>query len=315
MMLRSSPPVSDALHPGRPPALRVGAPQVRVSSGLVSALALSALGLSMLPATLSAQSPQQILQRALDAHEARLASVDDLTIRQEVLGFPSVVFMEKEMVDGRPVLRSRSVDAAGIPGGMDPGDLTGELWSDPVGMFGEALDRWSMEGSGSVDGRATWNLVLTDFEGLEWDATIPGEDAPFAPGSIRLELEQDRYIPLRMSLEGAVVDGGESRPVSVDVHFSDYRTVNGYLHPFLSILEVDLAQAGLSAEEVAQARAGLDELRRQLESIPEAQRAMMEQMMGDQIRMLENALSGERIQIELRVLDLQVNAGPPAELR
>ena len=310
-MPRSSAPSSGTARPHR----LTGVVRLRKQSAFGPALALAALGAIALPTLLSAQSPEQILQQALDAHEARLAGITDLTIRQEVLGFPSVVFMEKEMVDGRPVLRSRSVDAPGIPGGVDPGDVTGELWSDPVGMFGAALDRWSLEGAGSVEGRATWNLVLTDFEGLEWDATIPGEDAPFAPRSIRLELEQDRHIPLRMSLEGAVVDGGESRPVSVDVRLSDYRTVNGYLHPFLSVLEVDLAQAGLSEQEVAQARAGLEELRRQLETMPEAQRAMMEQMMGDQIRMLENALSGERIQIELRVLDLQVNAGPPAELR
>jgi len=278
-------------------------------------LGLAFLGVAAIPAALAGQAPGDILQRALAAHETRLSGVDDLTIRQEVLGFPSVIFMEKEMVDGRPVLRSRSVDAAGIPGGMDPGDMTGELWSDPVGLFGDALDRWTLEGTGSAEGRPTWQLSLTDFEGLSWDATIPGEDAPFHPRSIWLELEQDRHIPLHMALEGEVVDGTERRPVSVEVRFSDYQEVNGYLHPFLSVLEVDLAQAGLSAEEVAQARAGLDELRRQMESIPEAQRAMMEQMMGDQIRMLENALSGERIQLELRVLDLQVNTGPPGELR
>ncbi|TVR62941.1 MAG: hypothetical protein EA422_10235 [Gemmatimonadales bacterium] len=273
------------------------------------------LGVVAVPGAVAAQAPSDILERALAAHEARLSGVDDLTIRQEVLGFPSVVFMEKEMVDGRPVLRSRSVDAAGIPGGMDPGDVTGELWSDPAGLFGDALERWTLDGSGSVEGRATWQMSLTDFEGLTWDATLPGDDTPFHPRSIRLELEQDRHIPLHMWLEGEVVDGGERRPVAVEARFSDYREVNGYLHPFLSVLEVDLAQAGLSADEVAQARAGLDELRRQLEVMPEAQRAMMEQMMGDQIRMLEGALSGERIQIELKVLDLQVNAGPPGEMR
>jgi small-conductance mechanosensitive channel len=64
-------------------------------------------------------------------------------------------------------------------------------------------------------------------------------------------------------------------------------------------------------EKFPQARAALDELLRQLESMPEAQREMMKQMMGEQMQMMERVAAGGAMELEIRVTELQVNAGPP----
>lgn len=267
------------------------------------------------PQPVAAQSADEILSRAMEAHEERLAGVDDILLRQEILGFSTVTYMVKEMVDGRPVLRTRSsLDGDVQVGGdeLDPGELAGEIWADPWGMYHEGMDRWQVDGQGTVNGQSTWQLSLEDFDGMDWRASIPGEDAPFHPTRLAMELDQDRLVPLTMQVQGEVAEGQEVRPVSVQIRFSDYREVEGYLHPFRIAMELDMASVGMSPQEAEQARAGMDQLREQLEQIPEAQRQMMEEMLGDQLRALEGMLAGEGFEVEIRVTELQVNSGPPA---
>lgn len=264
------------------------------------------------PSPVTAQSAGEILTRAMEAHEVRLAGIDDLVIEQEIMGFSATTYMVKEDVDGRPVLRTRST--TGIPTGageMDPGDVAGEIWADPWGVYKDGIERWTMEGEGSVDGSPTWRLGLTDFEGLDWNATVPGQDAPFEPRRLLVEVEKERLIPLELEVEGEVMDGGELRPLALQMRFTDYREVEGYLHPFLMTMELDMAAAGVSADDAARARNGLEELQRQLEEMPDSQRQMVEQMMGEQLRAFEGMLAGEGLQVELRVTDLRVNGGPP----
>jgi hypothetical protein len=275
--------------------------------GVLPVLALGALFAHAEP--LEGQTAEQILAQAMALHEQRLAGVQNVTIRQDVMGFSTTTYMVKEMVDGRPVLRPQVVDAAGAA--MDPTEDLAEFWSDLGMLYDEMAHRWTLEGESSVGDRATWRLTLTDFEGLDWVDTPPGQDDPFEPRRMVIELDVNELVPLAMVMEGAVVDAGEARPVTMSMRFEDYRTVDGFVHPFRVVTEMDLAQAGLSPEEVAEAREGMEELRRQLEQVPEAQRAMMEQMMGEQLERLEQMVAGEAIEVELVVTDLQVNAGPP----
>jgi hypothetical protein len=297
--------------PGFKPSARSSRPPSRAL--LLPAL-LVALVPILAPGPVTAQSAEEILTRAMEAHQDRLAGVDDLVIEQEVMGFSATTYMVKEEVDGRPVLRTRSTGAGGIQTGageVDPGDIAGEIWADPWGVYQDGIERWTLEGESSVDGSPTWRLGLTDFEGLDWDATVPGQDAPFEPRRLMVELEKERLIPLELQVEGEVMDGGELRPLALQMNFTDYREVEGYLHPFLMTMELDLAAAGVSADDAARARSGLEELQRQLEDMPESQRQMVEQMMGEQLRAFEGMLSGEGLQVDLRVTDLRVNGGTP----
>lgn len=258
----------------------------------------------------SGQSAQEILERAMELHEERLAGTEDVTIHQTVMGISTTAYLVREMVDGVPVLQPRSVDAAGID--VDVAEEAWDVWADPRDMYGEWADRWTVEGEGMVEGHGTWRLSLSDFEGIDFrEGLVPGQDGAFEPTRIALEMDRELLVPRLMIIEGEVEEGGTTSPVTAQMRFSDYRTVSGYMHPFLTVIEMDLAAAGVSPEELAQARAALDELQRQLESMPEAQREMMQQMMGEQMQMMEQVVAGGAMEIEMRVTDLKVNAGPP----
>jgi len=280
-----------------------------------SILAIAALavagGTLATPLEVSAQSAQEILAQALELHDARLAGVDDVTVTQEVMGIPMTSYMVREVVDGRAVLRPHSTRTPGFEGDMDF-DAAEAFWADPWELYESAADRWVLEGSGAVDGRSTWSLRISDFEGLDLDLGMPGNAGSFELGHMAMEMDRELLVPLRISFEGDVRDGGQPRPVSMELHFSDYRDVEGYLHPFVTSIDLDLASSGISEEELAQAQAGMAELQRQLEQMPEAQREMVRGMMQEQLQAMEAVLAGEGVEVELRVLDLQVNNGPPA---
>jgi len=248
--------------------------------------------------------------QAMEAHERRLASVENLMIRQEIMGFQATTYMAKQMVDGRPVLTVHSVELGGL-GGTATSDMGQEFLMDPGQMFEEWADRWSLDGQGAIGGAATWRLVLDDFAGIDLAGSVPGQDMDMVPERMVVELEVARMVPLAMTIDGTVTEGGQQRPVSMAVRLSDYREVEGYLHPFLTEIEADMAAAGVSPEDREQARQGLEQMRRQLEQAPTAQREMIERMLGGQIETLERMIGGDVITLEMRVTDLQVNAGLP----
>lgn len=260
------------------------------------------------PAPAVAQSAQEIVSRSLDAYEARLAGVEDVTIEGRIMGMAMTTRMVKEVVDDRSWLRVHSVSAMGMESDEGAGD---DLLTDSWLIFDEALDRWVLEGSGSVDGRATWRLAVHDFEGLNLTPEIPGQEGEFRASRMLTELDQELLVPLYMEFDGTLVIEGQEHPFAMRMHMEDYREVEGYLHPFRTVMDMDMDLAALSGPGGEDPRAMLEELRRQLGELPEAQRQMMEQMMGEQIRMLESMVGDEGIRMEVEVLELKVNAGLP----
>lgn len=274
----------------------------------VLAVAAAAALLGALP--IAAQSVNQIFEEVIARDAARLAGVNDLTIVQEVMGLPTTIRMVKEMVDGRPVLRVHSAEA-GLLGGVGADQMGSSAWTDIGGYYAEAADRWRLEGRGEVDGRSTHRLLLDDLEGLDIQPPVPSDEVAMTFQSLEMELDEERLVPLRMTMVGEVIEDGAARPATIVVTMSDYREVDGYLHPFLTVMETDMASAGVTPEQAEQARQGIEEMRRQLEQVPEAQRQMIEQMLGPQMEMMQNMLQGDRLRLELRVTELRVNAGLP----
>ena len=279
----SSPPRAGKPRPSR---------SLRVRKLLGASTLLLAGAVLVLPSAGAAQSVTQIMGQAMEAHERRMASVENVMIRQEIMGFQATTYMAKQIIDGRPVLTVHSVELGGL-GGTATSDIGQEFLMDPGQMFEEWADRWSLDGQGSIGGAATWRLVLDDFEGIDLAGSVPGQDLDMVPGRMVVELEVARMVPLAMTIDGTVTEGGQQRPVSMAVRLSDYREVEGFLHPFLTEIEADLAAAGVSPEDREQARQGLEQMRRQLEQAPAAQREMIERMLGGQIETLERMIGGK----------------------
>lgn len=259
--------------------------------GLAVALMLSA-------ATAAAQSADEVIRAAYEHHEKRMAGIDNYTVVQQVMGVEAVSYYEKQLVDGRSVYRL--VETSGMENSEE--DI-GEFYYG----FSKIEGRARRLGNERVEDRETHVLEVTDFSGLDFFDQQDG----FKPKQAKFYIDTEDYIIRRIWIDGEVERNGSMQAATADISLEDYRTVEGMLHPFLMRMKVSGATAGLSEEELAEARKSLEEYRKQLAEMPESQRKMVENMMGEQIEQLEQLVESGDIEMSITVTELKVNEGPP----
>jgi hypothetical protein len=279
---------------------------IRFGSGsLLVACALAAL---LVPVPAAAQSAAGILNTALERHDARMRNVQNYTLVQQVMGTQTTMYFEREMVDGRPVFQPREVGVLGqnVPVGAD-----GWESPDPYAGLAELAERARYQGVEVVDGHNTHVLVIDDFRGLRgFDPSPQQQDMEFRRGTLYVDAAD--YVLRRMVMEGEATTQGQRQPVTMDVRMEDYRNVDGVLHPFRTVIKTDGLAPGVSAAEMEEARRSMAQLKAQMESMPAAQREMMERMVRPQMEQFERMMAGGGMEITMEVTDLRVNAGPPA---
>ncbi len=269
----------------------------RTLTGLALATALLA---GAVPA--AAQSASDIVDRMLAAYEQRAEGVDDYTVVQDVMGFQTLQYFEKEIVNGRPVFRRHD-----LPAGMPNSESVGEL--DQIYAMGEDLaHRATYQGVERIDDYDLHVLRVDDFEGLGFEQTI-SDEAEFRPTGGRLFIDVDTYAPRRFEFDGEMTNPEGVHEVSSTVTLGDYREVDGLLLPFRTVVEIH----GLGAAIDPEMRAQFEEMQRELESMPESQRAMVEQMMAGQLEQFRAMMEDEGSPMTVQVLvhEVRVNAGPP----
>jgi hypothetical protein len=251
----------------------------------------------MQPVSAVAQDAEEIINAAIERYEQRMAGVENYTLVQEVMGFETTSYYEKQTVDGRTMYQMVGAYTD------DSQDNMGEMYNG----FLEVAGRAKFSGNEKVEGHDTYVLAVDDFSGLSFYS----EDDDFKPKKGLFYLDTSEYVIRRIEMEGTVERDGKSQPATADMYFEDYRSVEGMLHPFLIQMNISGVTSGMSEEEVEKARKDLEEMRKQMDEMSESQRKMMESMMGPQIEKLEEMLNSGSIEMSVAVKELRVNQGPP----
>lgn len=265
---------------------------------------LAAVVALLLPGMAWAQSAEEIFEAALQDYEARAAGVDNYTMVQEVMGMETVTYFEKRDVEGRAVFVPVVDD---LPDDADVG------MENPYALLPKLGQRATVEGTEEVDGERSWVLQVDDFSGLDLKRSIGAAGrGEFTPTSGRFWMDVDDHVLRKMWMEGEVRQNGETAPVSMEARFSDYREVEGMLHPFQLFVRAEgFADAAISPEEREQAKQALRELEEQLEEMPDAQRRMVEGAMRGQVDQLRQMVEGGTMEFTSTVKEILVNEGPP----
>lgn len=265
---------------------------------LRSALSSLVLALMLAPAA-AAQSAQEVIETAMARFEDRVTGIENYTLVMDVMGFEVTNYFEKEMVEGRPtfVLRDRSGTGQG----------SGTFYNG----FMEVIDRAKLEGKESVDGYDCFVVTVDDFSGVDFDPQTPDDQEDFRPKHGTFYLDDDEYLIRKVDMKGELLGGEGWQEITMEIDFKDYREVDGMLHPFSSEMNVAGMQNAMSDEEMQQAREELEEFKRQMAEMPEAQRAAVLRMMGPRMEEMERMLNSGSMQITTQVKELKVNAGPP----
>ena len=253
----------------------------------------------------AAQSVAEVIDEMYASFERQAEGIDDYTLVQSVMGFETTSYFVKEMVDGRPVFRIQEAEAEGTGMSFDADAGFAEFYS--IGP--DLVEHGSYGGREQIDGTDVHLIVVDDVTQLDFETPEAPDDMEFTPTSGRFYVDADRMMPRRVELDGEARTDSGTHPLSMRMDLLDYRSAEGLLIPFQTVVTIDGMQAMMDPEM----RAQLEEMERELEQMPPDQREMMERMLGEQLERMKQMMSGdgEPMVIEIVVEEVRVNAGPP----
>jgi uncharacterized membrane-anchored protein YhcB (DUF1043 family) len=268
---------------------------------------------SILPVPALAADAQDIIDKVLELDEERRNGVSRYVVEQEVMGQVSKITFERTTVtgpDGEPVDTFRMV----LPDEMlqpDPGSepvMSQEDFEDmaqegvhSIAAFSESAE---LVGTETVDGQKAYHLVAENLDRKRSFA----EDQEFILQTINVWIDVDHYVPLRMVMDGTMDTDGTPRPMTIENIERDYREVPGsnMYEPYQQVMRLTGEMADETKRQMEEARAQLEEFDKQLAEMPESQRSMMMNMMGEQIEMMRKMAAGDGIEIVTNVRSITV---------
>ncbi|MEJ2319624.1 MAG: hypothetical protein P8Y10_11615 [Gemmatimonadales bacterium] len=249
-----------------------------------------------LPSVATAQSAEEILMTSLEEYEQRMEGIDNYTIVQETMGFETELTFLRTEVEGRTVFVPKGQDAAS--GGV----------SNFYRMYPKIAERAELQGTEPVDGERCFVVAINDFSGLDLNQEMAmGDQGSFTPKTGLLYVDTDDHLIRKMEMEGEITRDGQTSPMTAVTLLSDYRDVEGMLHPYSMQITATGLAAGMSEEEAAEARKNLAEMEERLEGMDASQRAMVERMMGGQMANLRKMLESGQFEITVVTKEVRVN--------
>ena len=119
-------------------------------------------------------------------------------------------------------------------------------------------------------------------------------------------------MPLKILINGEATGPDGTRPIVLDIAFSDYRIVadSKLYEAYRQTMSMGGVMDPKQQKEIQEAMKQMDEIEAQLAAMPEAQRQMMERMMGPKIEMMKQMASSGAIEVVSETTDIKVNTGP-----
>ncbi len=277
-------------------------------------LGAAAIALVLLtPQLAQPQSVSQILDTYMERNASRLDGIDNVVLVQSVMGMSSEVYLEKVETDDGAVLQPRLIRTGGMTMPIDPGSAEGTFTGDASTYLFELADRAELGGTEAVDGEMTTIIEINDLSGFDFSPPgAGGQQAPVEARSMRLFVDTDDWVVRRMEMVADMNGASGPTETSISAEFTDFREVQGMVHPFRVVTSIVGMGGGASAEELEEARAALEQMEEQLAGMPEQQRQMVEQMMGEQMEGLMQMLESGTFTVEIEVQEVRVNEGPPS---
>lgn len=275
------------------------------------ALTLLLLIGSFVPLPAFAADAQGIIDKVVTLQEERREGVDRYIVEQEAMGYVSKITFERTTVtgpDGEPVDTFRMVlPDEMMQQGEDPvmsQDDFEDMAQEAVYSIAAFSESAELVGTETVDGRKAYHLVA---ENLERTRSFD-ENQEFTLQTINAWIDADEYVPLKLVMDGTLDTDGTPRPMTIETIERDYRTVPGsnMYEPYEQVMRLTGEMADETKRQMEEARAQLEEFDRQMAEMPESQRNMMMNMMGEQIEMMRKMAAGDGIEIVTTVRSITV---------
>jgi len=272
--------------------------------------ALIAVVCSLLPAAALPADARTVIDKMLELQSERREGVDRYVVEQKTMGQVSKIAFERTSVtgpDGKPIDTFRVVlpdDAAGEDGADVSREDVDRMAEGAVETIAEFADKARLVGTEAIDGRDAYHLEATGLDSVQ---QFDGNGS-YTLQTVNVWIDSDKYVPLRTLLDGALDTDGTPRPVTMEILEQDYRDVPGsdMYESYRQVMRMNGVMTEETLQQVEMAREQLDQLEQQLASMPQSQRDMMMNMMGDQITMMRKLAAGDGLEFVTEVLSITV---------
>lgn len=166
------------------------------------------------------------------------------------------------------------------------------------------MDKAKVLGTETIDGRKAWHIRA---EGLNHVERSDGSE--YRIEAISMYVDAAEYVPLSMKMDGTMTADGKPQPMTMESIQSDYRKVPGsdMYESYRQVMSMSGMLTPEQQAQMAEAQAQLAEFEKQKKSMSPQQLAMMESMLGPQLKMMESLASGNGFEFETLVDEIRVN--------
>ena len=181
-----------------------------------------------------------------------------------------------------------------------------EAKSDPLGA---AAEQTRIVGNETLNNRPAIRLIAED---LNHRTTTNGQE--FVMNTLHLWVDAEKYVPLKMQIDGIAIVGGESRELRIEREDQSYELTPGcknMYEPQRTVMRIAGILSPKEQADMQKAEAQLADMENQLASLPASQREMIMRQMGPQLEMLRQMASGQGIEVVSLVTGMICNAGVP----
>lgn len=264
-----------------------------------------------------AQDAESILAKAREMQLARWEGVKNYTVEQSVAGTGIVLYYERvDDASFRVVSQSelqRRLAAAEGAHSMTPEEvaaITDRKGDGAIADYDKILElakSAKVLGKETIDGRSGFHLKTEEITHSEKMGDQMVEFDTF-----EIWIDTTDYVPLKLRIIGTSTGPQGSRPVQVEMLYSDYRVVpdSKLFEAYRQTMSMGGVLSPKEQREMQQAMQQMKEMEAQLEAMPAAQRQMMENMMGPKLEMMKQMAAGGAVTVVTEVASIKVNTGP-----
>lgn len=184
--------------------------------------------------------------------------------------------------------------AARAQAAEDNRDVAGEAreQADHMAVFAQQA---RLIGTENVGNNKAFHLRADGVNQVQRD-----EGREYRIDTVSMWIDDRKYVPLRMKIEGTLTSGAEVKPMVIETLMSDYRNVPGskLYEPFTQTMKISGIMDAAQEAEMREAQKQLADMEKQMASVPASQRAMMERMIGPQLEMVRKMAAGGGLEME-----------------
>ncbi|MBS3808423.1 MAG: hypothetical protein KGY60_13035 [Bacteroidales bacterium] len=241
---------------------------------------------------------KKILEQWQENYEASIQDIEDFVMVKE----NHTIYNKKKTDDeGHPYFKTRTEsDATGNAKSTSTVSRSGLF---DRGFRSEAKNKAIYKGKEEVNGHPVHVVYIDKLEGI---METPEPDN--ALRDIYLYIDPEDWVVRQMEYSVPFTDGeGQVREVHPVIRNRDFRDVKGMMIPYET--KVTISGLAMTEEERQEAKKSVKEVEEQLEEMPEQQRKMAEQMMGERMKEARQALKEDQMERVREVKEVRVNTG------